>query len=109
MSANYIWKSISHEVGHTLGLAHKGVMLANSTKQEYYTIPPAPGLWAPVSLSCKQQYVKCMSVAPITCCQGVMLANGTKQEYYTIPPASGLWAPVSLSCKQRCTLRNNAP
>uniref|UniRef100_A0A383W0A8 Uncharacterized protein n=1 Tax=Tetradesmus obliquus TaxID=3088 RepID=A0A383W0A8_TETOB len=48
VSANYIWKSISHEVGHTLGLAHKGVMLANSTKQEYYTIPPAPGLWAPV-------------------------------------------------------------
>lgn len=26
VSANYIWKSISHEVGHTLGLAHKGVL-----------------------------------------------------------------------------------
>jgi hypothetical protein len=49
VNINYVWKSISHEIGHTLGLAHKGLLLANSSRQEYYTIPPAPGLWAPVS------------------------------------------------------------
>jgi hypothetical protein len=50
VNINYVWKSISHEIGHTVGLAHKGVLLANSSRQEYYTIPPAPGLWAPVSV-----------------------------------------------------------
>lgn len=48
VNINYVWKSISHEVGHTVGLAHKGLHLADSSTQEYYTIPPAPGLWAPV-------------------------------------------------------------
>jgi len=37
----------SHEVGHTLGLVHKG-FIGTTYKKEYYTIPPGSPLWAPV-------------------------------------------------------------
>lgn len=37
-----------HEIGHTLGLVHKGYKTkSENVTHEYYTIPPGTTLWGP--------------------------------------------------------------
>eukprot|EP00775_Hariotina_reticulata_P007237 gene7237-7450_t len=46
INLGYVWKSISHELGHTFGLGHDGT-LKNGVRQEYF-YPNGPTLWVPI-------------------------------------------------------------